>query len=77
MVLLLLLVLLKTLVAKRQYNPSLCIGNFEENMDLSHIYLAVRDMVVESCNRRFGRETIHPTKKFASMNLLQMSCVIT
>ena len=24
--------------------------------------LLVRDMVVESWNRRFGRETIHPTK---------------
>ena len=25
--------------------------------------LLTRDMVVESCNRRFSRETIHPTKK--------------
>ena len=39
--------------------------------------LLIRDMVVESCNRRFGSETIHPTKKLTSMNLLQMSCVIT
>ena len=39
--------------------------------------LLIRDMVVESCNRRFGRETIHPTKKINSMKLLQMSCVIT
>ena len=23
-------------------------------------------LVVESCNRRFGQETIHPTKKFTS-----------
>ena len=34
-------------------------------------------MVVKSCNRRFGHETLHPTKKFTSMNLVQMSCVIT
>ena len=37
----------------------------------------IRDTVVERCNRRFGCETIHPTQNFISMNLLQMSCVIT
>ena len=26
--------------------------------------LLIRDMVVESWNRQFGRETIHPTKKY-------------
>ena len=39
--------------------------------------LLIRDMVVERWNRRFGCETIHPTQKFTSMNLLQMPCVIT
>ena len=39
--------------------------------------LLIRDMVVESWNRQFGRQTIHPTQKFTSMNLLQMPCVIT
>ena len=39
--------------------------------------LLIRDMVVERCNRWFGCETIHPTQKFNSMNLLQMPCVIT
>ena len=38
--------------------------------------LLIRDMVVERCNRQFGRETVHPTKKFTSINLLQMSCVM-
>jgi hypothetical protein len=42
----------------------------------THILL-IREMVVESCNRRFGCETIHSTQKFTSMNLLQMPCVIT
>ena len=37
----------------------------------------IRDMVVESWYRQFGRETIHPTQKFTSMNLLQMPWVIT
>ena len=41
------------------------------------VILLIRDMVVERCNKQFGRETIHPTKKITSMNLLQMSCVIT
>ena len=40
---------------------------------LSHQYLTN----VQSWNIRFGRQTIHPTQKFASMNLLQMPCVIT
>ena len=39
--------------------------------------LIIRDMVVESWNRQFGRETMHPTKKNTSMNLLRLSCVIT
>ena len=39
--------------------------------------LLIRDTVVKSCNRRFGRETIHLTQKFTSMNLLQMPCVVT
>ena len=47
-------------------------------MDMRQIIiLLIRDMVVESCYRQFGRKTIHPTQKFTSMNLLQMSCVIT
>ena len=25
--------------------------------------IKIRDMVVECCNRQFGRKTIHPTKK--------------
>ena len=32
--------------------------------------LLIRDMVVKRWNRRFGCETIHPTQKFISMNLL-------
>ena len=28
------------------------------------IILLIRDMVVESCNRRFSRETIHPTQVY-------------
>ena len=36
------------------------------------LILLIRDMVVECWNRRFGCETIHPTQKFTSMNLLQM-----
>ena len=43
----------------------------------TYVILLIRDMVVESCYRRFGRETIHPTQKFTSMNLLQMPCMIT
>ena len=39
--------------------------------------LLIRDMVVKRWNRQFGCETIHPTQKFTSMNLLQMTCVIT
>ena len=46
-------------------------------MVLSFLILLIRDMVVECCKRRFGCETIHPTKKNTSMNLLQMSFVIT
>ena len=43
-----------------------------------YIILLIRDMVVESWNRRFCRETIHPTKIFStSMNLLQMPCMVT
>ena len=30
--------------------------------NFKRIILLIRDMVVESCNRQFGRETIHPTK---------------
>ena len=41
------------------------------------IFLLIRDMVVKRWNRQFGCETIHPTQKFTSMNLLQMTCVIT
>ena len=40
------------------------------------VFLLIRDMV-ECCNRRFGCETIHSAQKFTSMNLLQLSCVIT
>ena len=32
---------------------------------------------VQWCYRQFGRETIHPTQKFTSMNLLPMPWVIT
>ena len=42
----------------------------------AHILL-IRDMVVECWNRQFGCEIIHPTENSISMNLLQMSCVIT
>ena len=34
-------------------------------------------LVVVHWNRRFGCETIHPSQKFISMNLLQVSFVIT
>ena len=44
---------------------------------ISSYILLIKDMVVKRCNRRFGCETIHPTQKFTSMNLLQMPCVIT
>ena len=40
-------------------------------------YYRNRQVYFGSCYRRFGCETIHPTQKFTSMNLLQMSCVIT
>ena len=50
-------------------------GSFGQQPQRKHIVL-IRDMVVERCYRRFGCETIHPTQKFTSMNLLQMSCVI-
>ena len=49
----------------------------QPHVDYPVSILLIRDMVVERCNRRFGCETIHPTQKFISMNLLQMSCVIT
>ena len=39
---------------------------------ISHQYLTN----VQSWNIRFGGQTIHPTQKFTSMNLLQMPCVI-
>ena len=39
--------------------------------------LLIRDVVVKHCYRRFGCETIPPTQKFISINLLQMSCVKT
>ena len=42
------------------------------NSQLSHQYLTK----VQCWNKRFGCETIHPTQKFTSMNLLQMSCMI-
>ncbi len=42
-----------------------------------HCYLINNPRDVQSWNRRFGRETIHPTKKITSMNLLQMSCMMT
>ena len=41
------------------------------------IILLIRDMVVERGYRQFGCETIHPTQKLTSMNLLQMPCVMT
>ena len=37
--------------------------------------LLIRDMVVKRCYRWFGCETIHPTQKFTSMNLLPMPCM--
>ena len=55
----------------------------ESEMHLMHIFthlqgiLLIRDMVVKRWTRQFGCETIHPTQKFTSMNLLQMPCVIT
>ena len=39
--------------------------------------LLIIDMVIKRCNGRFGCETINPTQKFTSMNLLQMFWVIT
>jgi hypothetical protein len=40
----------------------------------SHILLTVFS---QCCYRRFGHETIHPTQKFTSVNLLQIPCVTT
>ena len=40
-----------------------------------HILL-IRDMVVEHGYRQFGCETIRPTHKFTSMNLLRTPCLI-
>ena len=48
-------------------------ARLDRGPSLSHQYLTN----VQSCYRRFGRETIHPTKKFILMNLLQIPCVIT
>ena len=43
----------------------------------NQLLILIRDMVVERCSRKFGCETIHPTQKFTSINLFQMSCLIT
>ena len=35
------------------------------------VFFLIKDMVVECYNKRFGDETINPTRKISSMNLLQ------
>ena len=42
-----------------------------------HLINKRHGLVVKRGNRRFCCETIHPTQKFISMNLLQISCMIT
>ena len=42
-----------------------------------NIFLLIRTMVFKHCYRQFGCETILTTQNFPSMNLSQMSCVIT
>ena len=50
-----------------------CISNFRSLVICSsHQYLTN----VQSWYRQFGRETIHSTQKFTSMDLLQMSCIV-
>ena len=50
-----------------------CKAAYAKSDLLFHQYLTN----VQCWNRRFGCETIHPTQKLTSMNLLHMSCVIT
>jgi hypothetical protein len=58
---------------QQQTHPKVMTENGQLRRSASHQYLTN----VQSCNRRFGRQTIHPTQKFTSMNLLQMPCFIT
>jgi hypothetical protein len=52
--------------------------NLANKLNLSNLYYYLNCYVYFGWwNRRFGCETIHPTENFISMNLLQMSCVIT
>ena len=53
------------------------IAEFKGQLEFLNDILLIRDTGFQSCNRRFGRETIHPTKKFTSMKLLQISCMLT
>ena len=77
--------LFSSLMSLRTYFFLMCLkelGKLAMNQIFSHLgyklsILLIRDMVAKGCNRRFGSETIHPTQKLTSMNLLQMSCVIT
>ena len=39
------------------------IAEFKGQLEFLNDILLIRDTGFESCNRRFGRETIHPTKK--------------
>jgi hypothetical protein len=57
----------KTLIKSRYYSLSL----------LYLYYYLNRYMYFECCYIQHHTQTIHPTEKFISMNLLQMSCVIT
>ena len=45
------------------FNFSFYIQTKTAEFGLSSSILSIRDMVLERCNRQYGRETIHPTKK--------------
>ena len=73
----------KILIKMPQFQILADFGSILQKTSWSDVFLylyyilLITNMVVESWNRRFGCETIHWTKKFTSMNLMQMSCVIT
>ena len=45
------------------------------NVGIDDLVVKPKETVVK--DNSFFSETIHPTQKFTSMNLLQMSCVMT
>ena len=68
-------------------NSPFCLNQIDESpltMEPTHLWmqfhdviLLIRDMVVESWNRQHHSQTIHPTKKFTSMNLFKILWVVT